>query len=724
MKKNFLFLLLFPLTVLSQTYHSWEGAGLHPNSKIRTLNIFINIIYDVHPERDITGSTDCWPQVTDTLLEGINVAATIPSYLPALIDTSYNPHSLNGTITRLYGESSFDSLQITGDFIVVNILESRILNFHKAFNTTTIFMTAIDMIDKSGFSTLYGHNDIADYLLDESIFFTNVCLRNISRHYGGLNVGDGHGNYNPYTLHINGRQYPSSGRGTIQCIGGSNYALNPSTVLVHEISHYLFGNNAFHTSGGNHRYSKEPMSFITIQGGYGLMGAAGSSLVSCNGYERWRMHWKHPEAPGYITARDPQNALSINSDISIKDGNTSFYLRDFVTYGDVIRINLPYKDSDMASNQYIWLENHQVGYNNKLDFMQYSNEYCCRPKGTPGIYAYYQISRDSLSGSYNKVWFQNERDNLKIIPAEGYWDYLRTDEKRKAGCIPQVTETYAQQRSLENPFCGAHDQEYQFFPPDSAQQLSTYYENTCCRKYINDIAIDSLSFLGDNRDAFASHRKINMSTNPSTCNAKTYYTTNLTATVLATGDSVRNTQTTYLTGLSIEMIPQQNHDFIVNIRWDDYDITNDARWTGKIVLKDTAILNSGYTITLAQNKTVAQTTKDSQTGLFAKRTQFVCEKGSYFRQNPHSVLQITENSCMHLEKGCTYVLSAGSELHIHDGCTLMIENMQNFLIQDSAKIIVDSGGKIIINGKEVHLKKSTFSKHNKKKLYTLIKLVD
>lgn len=52
---------------------------------------------------------------------------------------------------------------------------------------------------------------------------------------------------------------------------------------------------------------------------------------------------------------------------------------------------------------------------------------------------------------------------------------------------------------------------------------------------------------------------------------------------------LRNIQTTYLTGLSIEMTPiQGTGDILVNIRWDDYNITNDTRWTGKISLKDTA----------------------------------------------------------------------------------------------------------------------------------------
>lgn len=100
------------------------------------------------------------------------------------------------------------------------------------------------------------------------------------------------------------------------------------------------------------------MAFLNIQGGYGLMGAANSGLVGCNGYERWRMHWKHLQSIDYISARNANNVQSVVSDISQEDGNLTFLLRDFVTYGDAVRVKLPYKDSITSSNQYIWLENH------------------------------------------------------------------------------------------------------------------------------------------------------------------------------------------------------------------------------------------------------------------------------------------------------------------------------------------------------------------------------
>ena len=154
---------------------------------------------------------------------------------------------------------------------------------------------------------------------------------------------------------------------------------------------------------------------------------------------------------------------------------------------------------------------------------------------------------------------------------------------------------------------------------------------------------------------------------------------------------LRNIQTTYLTGLSIEMTPVQGTgNFLVSVRWDDNNITNDTRWTGKISLKDTAVLTAGNTITLAQNRTVAQPTRDSETGLFAGRTRWTCENGSYFRQDSASALILTENSSVIFENGSRYELSKGARVEIHAGCSLIVR--PGAKIQLKGIVEVDSGG--------------------------------
>ena len=103
--KKLLFLLCFlPFFLPAQTprtvYHSWDGDGMRPNAKIRTLNIFINIIYDVLPDTNpCRNDTTVWKNAFN---EGINNEA-IPSYLSDItfMNTVYIPGRLTGCMTRV-----------------------------------------------------------------------------------------------------------------------------------------------------------------------------------------------------------------------------------------------------------------------------------------------------------------------------------------------------------------------------------------------------------------------------------------------------------------------------------------------------------------------------------------------------------------------------------------------------------------------------------------------
>ena len=685
------------------------------------MNIFINIIYDVHPEyNDPFSDSTYWPLVNDPSLEGVNNTA-IPTYLLNWMDTVYVPGHLHGTCTRLYGESSFDTLQITGDFIVVNVRESSVLSIAD-FTVNNIISVVSALINNEGFSTLYGHDSFDWYDQDNNgkIDFLNILFRNITKQYGGIDPGNGNNGVSADILIDGIIRRPQAG--TKQCVGIHDISSNPTNIVTHEISHFLFGNNAFHTSGGNHRYvDATVMVFPNIQGGYGLMGAANSGLVGCNGYERWRMHWKHPQAIDYIAAHNSDNTQSVVSDISRENGNKTFLLRDFVTYGDAVRIKLPYKDSVTSSNQYIWLENHQVGGNGKLDYLQYSNfpEYSCRPQGAAGIYAYYQIGRDVLEGSSGAVWDTHHRDNLKVIPAEGFFDYELVPDNYYMQCVAYNPIEQAVVRGNANPLCGGHDQEKMLFPEEDEAMLYVTREVQPWRIIKNDQNYDDLPFMGDNYDAFSTHTKINMGTNPSTNNAKTFHSRNHQDGIIYAQNSEKNVLTTYLSGLSIEMTPDNvTGTVLVSIRWDDYDITNDCRWTGKISLKDTAVLKTGNTITLAQNRTVAQTTRNSETGLFSDRTRWTCEAGSFLRQDSASAIVLTDGSTLLFEGGSRFVQADSTRLVVGAGCTLRLENNAAIVLRGtlevdsggvaymidtvgfghSARIIVRPGGKLIVDG--------------------------
>ena len=696
-------LLLFAVAAFAQR-NSWDGWMVKPRGEIRMLNFFVNIIYDVHPEREKPfAKTNHWNMV---LLESLN--QNPPDYLLRLMDTVYNPNNLYGCITRLYGESSFDELQITGDFVVVNIKESRVLKLG-SFNESNIENAAVDFInEQGGLQTMYGHNDISYYDNGSGkIGFIQFFFRNITKEYGGDSAGSGYFSttmLRSKKLLINGNYYPFSGIGTAQCVGTHDVSLNPTGIVQHEISHSFFGPNSFHTSGGNHRRSGEYMPFLPMQCGYGLMGGSGSTLVSCNGYERWRMHWQHESNRNandwWIVARDIDGNPK-NADISKEDGQQTFILRDFVTYGDAVRIKLPYKDSESSSNQYIWIENHQSGRNNKLDFLQFANESDCRPQQVAGVYAYYQIGRDILSGANNDVYYANERDNLRMIPAEGYWNYSYhvADTVYNIKCINWATHDCYYSRDAENPFCGTHDMEGHFSVSDDEDILSPAMEKPMWRKCIGRIQIDSLVGLGDTRDMFCTHTNLNMGTNPSTCNTKTFYNSMTAGRCQYSSHLSRNTQTTYLTGLGIEITPFDDGNCRIDVRWDDYTITNNAIWTGSISLKEKAILAPKMEIWLTQNLTVAQPMRDDVTGLFAKPTVLVCEAGSEFVQEAGSIVNVEEKSSLVIDAGSVYRLEPKAKLKIDRTSHLVVRG--RLIVGNGAKLVLKSKNCMQLEGGEI-----------------------
>ncbi|MBO7623807.1 MAG: hypothetical protein J6S82_00675 [Bacteroidales bacterium] len=730
MKKLLFLLCLLPCCLSAQrpepVCHSWDGDGMKPDAKIRTLNLFINIIYDVHPEQEpFSEDNGIWDRARQ---EGLNNEA-IPSYLSdtTFLNTVYVPCRLTGCITRVFGEASFDSLQITGDFVVVNIRESRVMENqdpHSYFYYTgivtcqEILSAAIRyMNSQGGLQTLYGHNQGWQYgfsnarksrlmLPDDGSAFIQLFFRNLTTDFGGLAVGQGSSSsFGRDSLFMGDTLFPFYGEGTIQYVGIADLGQDPTSVVCHEIAHKLFGGNGFHTSGGNHRSSREQMPFLTLPGGYGLMGCTNSSLVGCNGYERWRMHWKHPDAPDYITARDSTDSVHVVSDISRADGNRTFRLRDFVTYGDAVRIRLPYTDSSACSNQYIWLENHKIGQNGKLDFLQHSNENACRPAGAGGIYAYYQIGRDTLSGSITTVWYDNERDNLRQIPAEGFHDYslvkLDSGHAYNLECVNHQPHYYYHVQGAENPFNGYSDLEEQFQPDAGDDTLKKQHERPLWRKVVGRDTLDGLVNLGDNADAFSTAAHLNMGTNPSSCNAKVYYNC-----LYATGTSdypyhrnnPRNVRHTWLSGLGITLEPLPDGDFLVRVRWDDYDITNDAIWTGQVMLREETNLTRGRRITLTQNRTPEQPFRDSISGEFAPVSLLRCRPGSLFRLEPKSSLFLESKSCMLLDSGSRFEMGDSTEVRIGPGSLFEVSKGADIKSGRHARIVVEKGGTLVWNG--------------------------
>jgi hypothetical protein len=680
--------------------NSWDGYDMSPHAQYRFLNLFVNIIYDQCDDPDTLNI--CWPKITDTLYEGINNQA-IPCYLnsvhPDLLDVEFtNTSSVHGSMTKRYYESSFGHLTLLGDYVLVNIRQSSItpLVVADSFGATDIISKCLELINNAGgLSTLFGHESIDDYDSDNDgdIDYFQVCVRNGTEKFGNRGPGQGvsWGNSDFPILMSNG-DTAFTDQVSYQCVGSKDISKEYTCVIYHEFSHHLFGGNNVHASGGcMWRGDGGGISFLGNQGGYGIMGGGNSGLISCNGYERWRMHWKNDAyntTNSYIVANNQQ------SDISKEDGAIAFLLRDFVTTGDAVRIKLPYKDAG-GLNQYIWLENHKTETNEKLDFLIYYDDSIpnCRPFGKSGIYAYYQVGKDILTGDSSTVVYPSfQADNLKIISADGNADRIYGDFQ--TSCIGSGEKKFSKD-SLSNPFLGVNDVMKQGVVNVNTGDLKRSDFYLVWKRIYPDHANDSIPHLMDERDPFRGTGKINLCSNPASVNTYTYYNE-------VNGDDFNpinptlNTRTIYLSGLSISYTRQSNDDYIVNIVWDDYEVNKEVRWCGNIILKENMNLVESANVILDQSLTPNQKNRDLNSGVFSLPTKLTCESGSKVNLSNESQIRLINKSSIVLEAGSFFEIQDESALIVNAGCTLEVKSCATLIIKSNGQLIVESGGTICI----------------------------
>jgi len=694
----------------ASTYNSERGYNFPSKGTYRMLIIFVNIIYNVTPQYDPQIVNLNWP-VTNK--EGINQNnnAIAQYYFNEILDVSdISPRQ--GFLTRFYAEATHDSLIILGDFTSVEIKQSRISPSGESFGHGSLSSGVIKYInDTGGLQAHYGHDSIADYdfatcgsnpdisrISNGKLDYVAILVLNPSDRCGGFRPNCGYGGVGTtQKIKLGSTEY------SIECgqtvgIGGTHIK-DGGGIFTHEFAHPLLGHNNFHTSGGNHLGSNDVATFLFTQQGYGLF--CTSTFRSCNAYERWRLGWQHPSNSAHKIG-----ANGINSDIEKFNGTKTFYLRDFVKYGDAIRIKLPYKDSESASNQYIWLENHQLGRNGKLDGFNYHfPQPSCIPLGTPGVYSYIQVGRDVLEGASGDVYFADEKDNLRMISAEGNFN---TEYRGKnLDC-----KGWASRPSFEymgtNPLSGSNTKKEAIITTNITLQPFSDFTYLGA-KIKNGVLYNQLEACGDITDAFTSGRVMDISSNPTPINAYTYYARYYSPNSYIKVNDQRDTRKKYLTGLSIKMnyystLSDGTQVFKVDICWNDYDVKENVNWAGNIVLKEKVNLLSNKIITFEQNKTVYQINRDPVSNFFAPPTLFTCEASSTFSMYSNSKTILKDKSSFVMENGSTLTIQNGAEVIVEPGSTIMLKQGANLIIQGGGKLTVKPGAYICVqSGANVQL---------------------
>ncbi len=252
-----------------------------------------------------------------------------------------------GILTKYYQQASFGEFQVLADFypklisIDYNRLKDR--GFRQVMDTI-LAQTGRDIITANGYAVNSGdfdHFSVAsrhggpkaskpDSLLDMVMVIWRVNSKITTSSSGGYCM--------PYRM-----GYPfKSMKGFMAYSYFVNEGAANYVILRHEFSHLLLGGNNFHT-GGSGAGTK---TFMSSAGGYAMLSSWDRSSQVYNAFDRRRLGWRSRDNRSQISARDPATGKEIEGDLAygqaFSHGSNEFVMRDFVSTGDAVRIELPY----------------------------------------------------------------------------------------------------------------------------------------------------------------------------------------------------------------------------------------------------------------------------------------------------------------------------------------------------------------------------------------------
>jgi len=662
--------------------NSENGWYLSPHGTIRILVIFAEVDYDKNPKNDPQpGGSDQWHK----------------GELPTWKDDLFDPFPLTepkAEVSRYYRDVSLGQFTVLGDYIdqVVTLRESEPRGLRdwsgmawEAANILGSLHTAHDLSitdfdqwtdgGKPGLPKLNRSDDPHSY--------DHVMV--IYRNSNVLTHGQGSTDAGSAGLLFG---HPSDTQSRFGAMNGL-----PFEILKHEFNHLLLGGNNFHSGGGN-----APIFtgyFTPMMGGWSMMGAANSSLLTACAWDRDRLGWRAEGSRYRIRAHDLAGS-EVNGDLDPIAGDTGiFVLKDFVTGGDALRIRMPFLP-DYVYPQWLWLENHQTRSRNgcPTDKFHYEDGFACVHPAVPGIYALMQVDKEKKAGS---DIYGGYADYLRPVPANGYFDWrLRGDTIRSSCLWGGSTEPYFVRDAWANPLTGNQQQEFPLFDKNNDGKLTRKEAIVPNVEIRNGKLDDAAMFLGTSGQAFTpqGNSRIAMGTNPSSANMLTLACDMAMERNKGAKPDVR---TVYLNGISVDLLEQRTDGTItVHVRSGDTRLTTDVRYCADSIVLPDLHGYQGTALTLAAHKTLkidrsGTPTRMKQQGgdhgkyWFSPPTQFTVAAGARMELERKAKLQLLNSSVMHLMPGAVLDLDSKAKLDIQPGSSIVLHG--NASIKAKARVL-------------------------------------
>ncbi len=669
------------------------GWTLSPKGTLRILVLFCEIDYDKNPNKDPQrDGAEHWKK------------GQLPSWKDDLFDAFPSDHP-KALVSGYYHEMSLGHYTVLGDYVdhMITLKESE---YPEIASAHSVGQAAVKEANKLG--TLHTAHDlsITDFDLwqrggksgfpkvntpDDPHRYDHVMV--IARN-SGLTHGQGSTDGgSPGKLF--GYESDSQSR-----FGGMN-AL-PFEILKHEFNHLLLGGNNFHSGGGN--ASQFESYQLCQQGGWSLMGAANSSLLTCSGWDRMRLGWNAPDAHYAINARATGGA-SVNGDLDPLQGDTGlFVLRDFVTTGDALRIRMPFIPANEYP-QWLWIENHRTYHHNGSRTDRYhwdSTENPCLPMAQPGIFMQMQIDREQKRG---KDIFGGLADYLHPLVASGHYDVEFTPDTARETCpFHGTSRIYRLSSDRANPLCGSSEQELVSFDKNNDGRVERGEHLSIVTGYRPDgTYIDDAAFFGAPRHAWrpGGNTVLNIGSNPSSANMMTLSCSGKQEKRKAAAPDNR---TVYLNGIRVELLREREDGSMeLRVSTGDTRLTDDVRWCADSIVLPPLRGRDGYSLTLATKKRLLL-----DRSLTATRMELQGEVRGVRYFAPATKMTLTPGSTLRVEAKAELRLSNGSVLHVMPGAELNMDPV--------AKLTVDAGSMIIVHGNgKLSGKGKTYKKFQKKK---------
>ncbi len=644
---------------------SENGWALPVKDTLRILVLFGEVIYDTLPELEfLPNGNKVWPK------------GSLPTYADSLFDTGDSPIKTGG-MTRYYSEISLGNFYVFGDYHP-NLIQIPYSGMRSG-GVNAMLRILVDSLAASGSVLSANGFTVEDFDLWEKSSGRGLKILPRTGEYQGVDhlmvlirnyhvLGGGSGQASPSSFGlVEGKRTDSYS----VFAGGARF---PFSILRHELNHLFLGGNNFHSGGGN---SAGFTSYVLpVQGGWAMMGGANSSFLTCSAWDRYRLGWAAEGNEFLISARD-DGGKEVNSDLDASRGEDAgiYYLRDFQTTGDALRIKLPFIPEDQFQ-QWLWLENHTTFRFNGSEFDRFQYEkHDCTSFSNPGIYMQMQVDAEEKEGG--NIFTKVNADYLRPVLANGNYDLLWSRDKVSPGfCVNgEAYRYYEQLPERENPLTGNHDQEISLaVVGDSIFQLDHHnLEGTMIKKTNGEFS--RLDLMGNEFHAFrqGGNDQLGIGTNPSG------------ASMLTTLNSRKprkphpqNSNAVYLNGISVKILETFPDGTVkLEIVFDDNSLADSRRWCApEIILQNHNLSGPDLYVTGTLNlaRGLTPTRFDHPDSIltppvFTDRT----------------IMKVTSGAEIENDRG-TITLHQDSELHFHSGSRLIQNRRSRVRLRDSSTL--------------------------------------